>query len=250
MRVTIGIGRRSLPKPLSLLRFKAVALDPSYPLAHAALADAWSALGYDGKAVEEARKAYQLAESLSAEDKRSVEGRYRAMTRDWKKAIEVYHSLVALYPDNLDYQLRLAAAQTSGAKAREALATLDSLRALAAPAGKDPRIDVEAANAWHALGDFKHMEEALESAATNAQAFGDQLLLAQARSQQCFAWRFLGKQENAIAACREAQRIYSASGDRGGEADTLRRLGDVLSDSDVAVSRPLSPYPNVWWVCD
>jgi DNA-binding winged helix-turn-helix (wHTH) protein/tetratricopeptide (TPR) repeat protein len=213
---------------------KAIALDPKYPMAHSALGDAWSTLGYDAKAAEEAREAFQLSRNLSPEEQLSVEGRYRTSTHQWNKAVEVYQSLVALFPDDLDYGLRLAAAQTWAAKVQDSLATLDRLRSLPSPLGDDPRIDLLAAEAWYSLGDFKRMEGSLQRANQNAQTQGHLLLLARAKNQQCHAWRFLGKVQNAIGACREAQRIYSATGDRGAEADTLRLLGDVVSNSDVA----------------
>jgi DNA-binding winged helix-turn-helix (wHTH) protein/tetratricopeptide (TPR) repeat protein len=216
------------------LLVKAIALEPNYPLAHSALSDAWSVLGYDGKAGGEARKAFQLSKSLSPEDQLSVEGRYRSATREWSKAVEVYRALVALFPDDLDYGLRLAAAQTATARPHDALVTLDQLRSLSPPAGKDPRIDVEASRAWNSLGDFKRIEGVLQAAVRNAQTQGARLLLARARNQQCHAWHFLGEQQKAIDACQEAQQIYSAAGDRGAEADTLRLLGDVVADSDVA----------------
>ena len=226
LRVFDAIGARD-----KLL--KAVGLEPDYPLAHSALTDAWSALGYDAKAEQEARKAFQLSKTLSPEDQLSVEGRYHTATRDWTKAVEVYSTILALFPDDLDYGLRLASAETTAARAHDALTTLDRLHHFPLPSGNDPRIDLEASRAWNSLGDFKQMDVALASAVRNAEIDGAQLLLARARNQQCFLWRFLGEQQKAINACREAQRIYSAAGDRGGEADTLRLLADVISDSDV-----------------
>jgi DNA-binding winged helix-turn-helix (wHTH) protein/tetratricopeptide (TPR) repeat protein len=226
LRVFDAIGARD-----KLL--KAVALEPDYPLAHSALTDAWSVLGYDAKAEKEARQAFELSKTLSPEDRLSVEGRYRVAIHDWTKAVAVYSTILALFPDDLDYGLRLASAQTAAAKAHDALTTLDRLHHFPLPAGNDPRIDLEASRAWNSLGDFKQMDVALAGAVRNAEIDGAQLLLARARNQQCFVWRFLGEQQKAINACREAQRIYSAAGDRGGEADTLRLLADVISDSDV-----------------
>jgi eukaryotic-like serine/threonine-protein kinase len=226
LRVFDAIGARD-----KLL--KAVGLEPDYPLAHSALTDAWSVLGYDAKAEEEAQKAFQLSKTLSPEDRLAVEGRYRVATHDWTKAVEVYNTTLALFPDDVDYGLRLASSQTAAARAHDALTTLDRLRHFPPPAGNDPRIDLEASKAWNSLGDFKQMDVALASAVRNAETDGAQLLLARARNQQCFVWRFLGEEQKAINACREAQRIYAAAGDRGGEADTLRLLADVISDSDV-----------------
>jgi eukaryotic-like serine/threonine-protein kinase len=52
---------------------KASAADPKHPLVRAALATAWSSLGYDGKAGEEARKAFDLSGNLPREERLSVE---------------------------------------------------------------------------------------------------------------------------------------------------------------------------------
>jgi tetratricopeptide (TPR) repeat protein len=43
---------------------KAAALDPAYPLVHSAVAEAWSALGYDENAKKEAAKALELSTGL------------------------------------------------------------------------------------------------------------------------------------------------------------------------------------------
>ena len=233
LRVFDALGARDL-----LLR--AIAIDRGYPLAHAALADARSALGYDQKARDEATQAFQLSAHLSREDRLLVEGRYRTTLRDWAKAIEAYQTLFTLFPDNIDYGLHLAAVQSSGARPRDALATLNALRQLPPPAGDDPRIDLEESRAWNTIGDFKHMELALTSAAQRARARQAQLVLARARNQQCWVLRFLARQTEAVDACLEAQHIYEAEGDRGGTAETLRVLGDAVSGSDA--ERAISLY--------
>jgi eukaryotic-like serine/threonine-protein kinase len=58
------------------LLVKAVAAEPGYPLAHSALAAAWSALGYDGKDKEESTLAFNLSGNLSRQYRLSVEGQY------------------------------------------------------------------------------------------------------------------------------------------------------------------------------
>jgi DNA-binding winged helix-turn-helix (wHTH) protein/tetratricopeptide (TPR) repeat protein len=211
---------------------KAIVLDPSYSLAHSALADAWSVLGYDVKSRAEAEKAFQLSGSLSRRDQLSVEGQYRTVNREREKAIEVYKTLYDLFPDDLDFGLHLATAQTSSAHGRDALATLGLLRRLPAPSGNDPRIALKEYEAWRSLGDFRHAEGALAQAADAAKRQGKSLLLARARSRQCYVQRIRAEQNQALANCREAQQIYAASGDRRGEAEALRFLGDLASSSD------------------
>jgi hypothetical protein len=56
---------------------QAEAADPKYSMAHSALAEAWSRLGYDKKAQQEALQAYELSAKLSREERLLVEGRYR-----------------------------------------------------------------------------------------------------------------------------------------------------------------------------
>ena len=74
------------------LLLQAIAADPKFPLAHSALADAWSALGYSQKASEEAAKASQLATDLSREDRLVVEGHSQEIAHDWEKAIDTYRA--------------------------------------------------------------------------------------------------------------------------------------------------------------
>ena len=139
---------------------KAVQADPKHAPAHAALAEAWSALGYDSRAAAEAKRALDLSENLSREERLFVEGRYHEFSRDWPKAIEIYRTLAGFFPDNLEYGLRLAASQAAGGSGKEALATIEGLRSLPAPASDDARVDLAEANAAAVIGDFKRSEAA------------------------------------------------------------------------------------------
>jgi DNA-binding winged helix-turn-helix (wHTH) protein/Tfp pilus assembly protein PilF/TolB-like protein len=215
---------------------RAIAADPKYSLGHSALAEAWSRLGYDKKAQQEARQAYELAANLSREDKLVVEGRYRAIDHQYEKAIEVYRTLFTLFPDNVDYGLELAWLQVRGSKGHDALATVDSLRKLAPPASEDPRIDLEEGDAWDALGDPKRGAQYGVAAVEKARARGARLILAQARQNQCWGFGSYGREQDAIAACRESKDIYAAAGDLRGEATALRTWGDALAQTDVPES--------------
>src|SRR5260370_12365398 len=99
---------------------EAVASDPTYPLSHSRLALAWSALGYDGKAKDEAQRAFSLSRKLSREDQLLVEADYREVTKDWARAAESYRALYVLFPDNLDYGLHPVPAQTTAANPADA----------------------------------------------------------------------------------------------------------------------------------
>jgi tetratricopeptide (TPR) repeat protein len=215
---------------------QAVAADPKFSLAHSALAEAWSRLGYDKKAQQEARQAYDLAANLSREERLVVEGRYRDIDHENEKAIEVYRTLFTLFPDNLDYGLGLARMQVRGSKGRDALATVESLRKLPPPAPKDPRIELQKVDAWDALSELKNQEQPLERAVEKARAQGSRLILARALEGQCRALSYFGQVQNAVAACRESRDIYAAAGDHQGEATTLRAWADATTETDAPES--------------
>jgi eukaryotic-like serine/threonine-protein kinase len=215
---------------------RAIAADPKYPLAHSALAEAWSRLGYDKKAQQEAKQAYDLSANLSREDRLVVEGSYRGIDYQYEKAIEVYHTLFTLFPDNLDYGLELAEMQVRGSKGQDALATVELLRKLAPPASEDPRIDFEEGNAWDVLGDTGRTVQPGTRAAEKARARGARLILARVRQGQCWVFINLAQNQNALAACRESRDLYAAAGDLNGEATALRTWGDALALTDASES--------------
>ena len=227
---------------------KAVLADPQHALAHSALAAAWSALGYDAKATEEAKKAFDLSANLPREDRLWVEGRYSETAKQWEKAVEIYRTLWIFSPDNLDYGLRLAEAQISARKAKDALATIEGLRTAPLPARNDPRIDLAEARAADTLADFKREQLAAERAATKAEALGAGLLTARARRHQGMALYNLGELQKALALFDDAKRIYAAAGDRGGAAWAVNNSANIVSDQgDLAGARKMYEEAlNIW----
>jgi DNA-binding winged helix-turn-helix (wHTH) protein/tetratricopeptide (TPR) repeat protein len=211
---------------------QSVAADPKYPLSRVALAAAWSALGYDKTAREEANHAFQLSTNLSREDRLAVEGGYRLADHEYEKAIYVYRTLFTLFPDNLDYGLRLAEAQQLGSKSNDALATVAALRKLPSPTSSDPRIDLQEATDWIWISNSQRAQEPLKHALEEGRAQGARLLMARALRQKCRSSFVLGHVKDAIDACREARDTYAAAGDREGEAATLRLWADAIRQYD------------------
>jgi len=209
---------------------QAVAADPKYALAHSALSAAWSAMGYDAKAAEEAKKAFDLSGGLPREDHLAIEGRYYEAARNWPKAIEVYKTLWTFEPDNLDYGLRLAQVQTFGSQGKDALASVEALRSLPEPASDDPRIDLAEENAARSQSDFKRELAAAVRATEKGQKLGARLLVARAELAQGRAYYSLGDYPNFQAAAEAARRIYAETGDHSGEANALHNLGTGMYD--------------------
>ena len=206
---------------------KAVAADPSSAQAHVALSIAWGQLGYDGRALEEAKKGFDLSRQLSREDQLSIEGRYQDAAHNWLRGVEVYKSLNEFFPDNPDYAMRLASAQGYAGQTEESLATLDQLRASVPSMKDDPRIDlVEASTADH-LTDFKREQAAAQRAVEKGKQRGERLTVARGLLLEGWAWQNLGDSKKAVALSEEAKTSYEAVGDRVGVARALHNLGIV-----------------------
>ncbi len=197
---------------------KAVEADPNHALSHAALATAWSNLGNFRRAREAGEAAFRLSKGLSREDQLSVEAQYRAADRDWPRAIAAYQTLTKLFPDNLEYGLRLAGAQSGGGKGKDALATLAALRKLPAPASQDPRLDLAEAGAYYSLGDSPNEKAAGIRARDFARARGSRLLEANALYHEGWAEFVLGELEAAKTAGNRARELFAAAGDEHGVA--------------------------------
>lgn len=209
---------------------RAVASEPGNALCHSALAAAWDALGYDGKAREEAKAAFDLAGNLPREERLLIEGRYREATRDWERAVQTYWKLWSLFPDSLDHGLRLAAAQTAAGQTENALVTTDALRTLPEPFRDDPRIDLAEATAAGARPDFQRQQTAAARAATRGKARGAPLMTAQARLLECGALRNLGRPAEALASCQEGRGLHEQAGNRAGVAEALTHEANILYD--------------------
>jgi tetratricopeptide (TPR) repeat protein len=220
LRVFDAVGARPLLE-------EAVRADPAHPLFHAALAEAWSALGYDARAREQAREAFDRSSGLSREERLAVEARYRETTKEWDRAVELHRTLWNFFPDNLEYGLRLASAEERAGKRKEALSTVEALRKLPAPDGQDPRIDLAEARTAYRTSDFARERAAAERAAAKAEARGARLVLAEARLEAGAAAAALGEPDRGMALYEEAQAIFLAAGDRSGLARTLTAMANV-----------------------
>jgi serine/threonine protein kinase/Tfp pilus assembly protein PilF/TolB-like protein len=225
-----GLAKLRLFDALEARNFlgKAVAAEPKYPLAHAALGEAWSLLGYDLKAREEAKTAFDLSSSLSREERLSVEARFHEFSKEWDKAIAGYRALLGLFPDDLEYGLRLARSQIRSGNGKDALETVKVLRTLPSPTSDDPRIDLLEANAWEKRGAYKEALEAGKKTAEKAKALGATRLMIDAMRMQAWELWNLGRPEEAKAANEETRRLYAAAGDRRGVALSSNMLGIIL----------------------
>ncbi len=78
--------------------------DPKFALAYSRLADADSALGYDGDAEQASRKALQLSQTLPTAEKYLIEATHARVTKDNKTAIQAFENLAKSMPENSDVE--------------------------------------------------------------------------------------------------------------------------------------------------
>ncbi|HWN43834.1 MAG TPA: tetratricopeptide repeat protein, partial [Thermoanaerobaculia bacterium] len=209
---------------------QAVRADPASAVIRSSLSQSWAALGHDARALEEARRAVDLARSLPRTDRLAIQARLHVASREWDRASEVYRSLWTFYPDDLEYGLQLAAALSEAGRGAEALATVAELRRLPEPERGDPRIDLAEAIAARRLGDLATQERAAAAAAEKARRTGADLALAQALVEQGEALVRLGRPEQGLALTRQAIERFEAAGDQRGIVNSLTLIGIALRE--------------------
>ncbi len=212
---------------------QSIAADPAFPLAHAALSEAWERLGYDHNAVEEAQKASDLAVSLLPTERLQVQARSAEVKGEWEKAAEAYRSLHASFPDDPQFTVLLASALTRGGKGKDALALLESV--LTSPAStttgeENAQIQLAIADAAEAIGNMDRASQASEAAASMARAKGQTLLVAQALRTLGLVLEFQKQFAKALQVTEEARHIYESAGDSFGVASILEVQANVLTD--------------------
>ena len=218
---------RGFDANLAKTRFEqTIEAEPDFALAHVGLSMAYGVLGYDAQAVREAAAATKLATGLRSEQQLWIEGLYHESTRDWPKAIDTYARLVKEYPDEPEYVIRLAEAQTSGGAAKGALATIATVRRARAAFADDPRLWLAEASAAEALGDAAYQERAARQAIAQAERRGARQLVGRASIALGRALQLLGR-PGAREANETARRIAEEARDQRGVARALIQLGDL-----------------------
>lgn len=206
---------------------RAIRAEPSFPFAHEALSSAWKELGYDARAIDEAAQALKLAAKLPHADQLSLRAASLRQNHRYAEAAATERSLYEVFPDNLEYGLRLAEDTILAGHPGDALSIIKTLRGLPAPSGDDPRIDFAEANADKFLGEWGPQIEASDRAVRKAVARGAKDLAAEAWLDRAYALDALGRNTEKDAADREAERLFRSTGNRSGEARALISLANI-----------------------
>jgi eukaryotic-like serine/threonine-protein kinase len=212
-----------------------VALEGNSVAAHAALAEAWSRLKHDGKAVEEGEKAASLArkEELPAELLQTIEARYAELQQRWSDAASRYKALSDFFPGQLSYSLSYAAALTRSGHPADALTFLDGLAAKKSPIGDDPRIQFARADAFAAESKFSDELKAASLSLDYAGRRKEKLMQASADLKVCAAQQSTGHYPEALQACQAAENIFSTFEDNVSAAVAQNGIANIkMEQSD------------------
>ncbi|HTM41366.1 MAG TPA: tetratricopeptide repeat protein [Terriglobales bacterium] len=201
--------------------------DPKFALAFAELGKSYAALGYGDKAQDASRKALDLSDSVTPQEKLLIQAENAQATKDYGKAIESYEKLAKILPDDPDIQYTLA-------RLYEDFGTLDKAGAyyqkLLASDKNNPDallhmgwVEIRGNNPEGSIG---HLNSALtlavqldnqEERASILDAFGN-------------AYQYMNKREDALNSFQQALDIKRRLGDKGGVAETLNWMAGVQQD--------------------
>lgn len=205
---------------------QAAAADPKFSLVHTMLSRAWAQLGYKQQRQEEAKKALDLSTDLPRAQRMLVEGEYYESLGNHEQAASVYHALFELFPDNIEYGLKLAAEQSIAGHGGQAMEVIRRMRSLPPPSSDDPRIDLAEARA---MKDNKPAALAVvRNAIRKASGRGQKLLYALARKEECLSLLYGEQPDQATPACEDAYNIFIAAGNRLAAADCMRLMADGI----------------------
>jgi tetratricopeptide (TPR) repeat protein len=226
----------------SLFR-RAVDADPKNPMGHYAYSAALHRLGYESLAQREAKLANEWSGSLSREKQLVIRGRYQEFTGDARSAVTTYRTLVALRPNNPDYALRLASAQSAAGAPADALQTLASIHGVGDPADQ-ARVALQTAGAYELQSKFQLELQQAQHAAQTADRIGALELKAEALQKEGDALREMNRFDEAVKIYAESEALSREAGDLYAVASIENRLGNMyFNKGDYAALEAQSNTP-------
>ena len=198
--------------------------DPQFALAYSRLAEADSALGYDGDADQYSRKAVDLAQQLPLPEKYLIEATRARLLKDDKKAIAAYENLLRSSPGNVETQFALASAYEDDGD-------LDKARANVAAVLKAEPNNISALLAMGRLaikqGDAQAALQPLNQALSVSVQLNNQEQKALILLAMGIAYRVLNKPDDALREDQESLDINRRLGQKRGVAANLMEIAQV-----------------------
>ncbi len=224
-RAKIRLGDFAAARPLLET---AVALDPENALAHASLAEDLAALGCDGLALEEARKAGAASGHLPSAGELEVEAVFRSASGDHRAAAAAFADLVRKEPLNIQWTRGLAREQCAAAQ------WTGCLRTVALGRADDAQLAIAETYCRAGAGDYLRALQSARRAVACARAMGERETYARARLLEAGVLMSTSHVEESVPARDEARGICAEVGDDSCSIRALRIQGNL----DIARRRP------------
>ena len=198
--------------------------DSGFALAYAELGRTYSVLGYGDKAQEYARKAVDLSDKVSPQEKYLILAENAQVNRDYPKAIDSYENLAKMLPDDPDVERALAILYEDFSMLDKATAYNQKLLA------RDPKnVDALQHMGWVELkrGNPQAGLDYLTRALTLTIQLGNDEQRAETLDALGQTYQFLNKFDDALRSLQDALAIKRKVGNKGGMALTMELMAQV-----------------------
>jgi DNA-binding winged helix-turn-helix (wHTH) protein/tetratricopeptide (TPR) repeat protein len=210
----------------------AVGVDPGFPGAWLALANAYELLGFERQAEDASLQALQRSGGLPERQRLATEATYLRIARRMPEAVERLRSLYELSGHGFEEGLDLADTLTQARQSLEVPLLLADLHRRHPETRDDARLALLEAEALHAIEEYEASLAATDRAVAAARRQGMTEIEIRALRQRALGRVRAGTAaacEPALADVALARRKAQASGDRLLQANVLQTLGAVLA---------------------
>ncbi len=208
---------------------QATSLAKDFAPAYIALVGELRAVRQRAKAAKAAETAFSLAGSLRSDQRLRAEALYRESRSEWPQAGNLWSTLLAAQPDDVDVACALAKA-VGNDDATKCYPVLDRLRERPAPIGDDPRLDVQEALCARQAGDFRRALSAATRADVKAEVRGAREVQQSALALEGEQLANAGEYDRALVVLGRARHVAESLGDREAQLEDMRQAGFVLGE--------------------
>jgi serine/threonine-protein kinase len=232
-------------------------LEPEAAVVHDALAELWAYLGYETRAVEESRRAVELASELRHDERLRLQARAAVASHDWNGAVEAFRALSLLFPEEWEDALAVVDTMVRAGRPDDATSALAELAARKQGV-EDPRTILLRARIAGLRVDHAGALALATEAHRRSLGAGLREVAVLSHAIMCGEAPQAGAPADGLEACRGAIDAQREAGDVVGEASTrarysrnLLQLGRrdeaalALDDVEARVSRI---GPNLGWL--
>jgi tetratricopeptide (TPR) repeat protein/predicted Ser/Thr protein kinase len=197
--------------------------DANFALAYSKLGVTYAALGYGDKAQELSRKAVDLSDQVSPQEKYLIQAEDARVTKDYAKAIESYENLVKILSNDSDVQYALARLYEQTSSLDKARGYYEKLLA-SDPKNVDALLQMGSVEikSNNPQGSLDYLNRGL----TLAVQLGNDEEKGAILDAIGNAYQGLSKTDDAIRNFQEALDVKRRLSDKGGIAQTLGWLGE------------------------